>query len=261
MDDSLMFEVAPAATATVVLPIGLTDADGTTTHREASLRKLRGSDEALFYDTSLSGAQLVTELLRSCVARIGTVSPVQAAHLEQLYSVDRNFLLFALRRITFGDEWLAVYDCPACGTAVRVSEDLSEFSVLSLDHDASRSVRVELEDGYQDRGGVVHKSVVMRLPRGADESVVSMLAESDLWQARDALLVRCIEQFGTLPRAALESFGVKIVRELTLGDRRRIQRALDDGTPGVDFKRTVRCSNCALDFDAIADVTDFFGVS
>jgi hypothetical protein len=261
MDDALLFDAAPATTVDVQLPIGFTDASGAT-HRDAALRKLRGSDEALFYDTSLSGAQLVTELLRACVTRIGTMSPLAAVKLEQLYSVDRNFLLFMLRRITFGDDWQAVYSCPACDAAVRVNEDLSEFAIRSAGgDDAARAIHMELEDGYQDRTGTTHRELAIRLPRGTDESFVATLAESDIRQARDALLVRCIDRFGTLPRAALESYGVKIVRELTLGDRRRIQRALDDATPGVDFKRTVRCTTCALEFDAIADVTDFFGGS
>jgi hypothetical protein len=260
MEESLRIESGPISTTTVRLPIGLTDARGTT-HREVPLRKLRGNDEALFYDTSLSGSQLVTELLRACALRIGSIAPLQPAHLEQLFSADRNYLLFALRRITFGDDWEAIYSCPACDAAVRVSEDLATFVVRTLDDgQEAEPIAIDLEDGYRDRAGVTHRHVVIRLPRGHDEAFVARLAEADVRQARDALLVRCIDQLGDIPRAALESFGVKIVRELTLGDRRRIQAALDDGTPGVNFRRTVRCANCALEFDAVADVTDFFWV-
>jgi len=261
MEQLLPGEPAPPVTGAAWLPMGLVQPDGTT-HRDAALRKLRGSDEVLFHETALSGAELVTELLRACVTRIGPVSPVPAADLDQLHSADRDYLLFALRRFTFGDAWAAVYRCPACEAAARVDEDLATFPVrVPADGEATATTTVELEDGYRDRDGVTHTRLVVRWPRGHDEHFVSRLAESDPWQARDAMLVRCIEAFGTLPRAVLEGFGVKIVRELTLGDRRRIQRALDDGAPGVDFRRTVRCPACALDYTAIADVTDFFGVS
>jgi hypothetical protein len=258
MKDATLFESAPPHTTAVQLPVGYVDPDGRI-YRDATLRKLRGSDEVLLYDTSLTGADLVTRLLERCVVRLGPFSPVDAAVLGQLTSADRNYLLFELRRITFGDEWRAVYGCPACEAVIRRSEDLSGFAVRRLgEHEKPADIEVELEDGYQDRSGATHRKVVVRLPRGIDEAFVARLADEDLLQARDALLVRCIRQFGTLTRAALEGYGVKILRELALGDRHRLQRALEAATPGVEFQRQIECPDCGLGFEAIADVTDFF---
>ncbi len=261
MDDVGFLEAAPPRTVTVRMPVGHTDPQGQV-YREAALRKLRGSDEALLYDTSLNGAELVTRLLQQCVTRIGPFAPVQGALIEQLTSADRNYLLFELRRLTFGDEWRAAYACPGCETLVRRTEDLSTFEVRSLgEGEAAPDIVVELEEGYQDRSGAAHRKVVARLPRGGDEAFVARLADSDILQARDALLVRCLRQFGSLPRAALESYGVKILRDLTLGDRRRLQRAFEEATPGVRFQRRVLCPECGLEFEAVADVADFFGLS
>jgi len=258
MDGTDVLESAPPRTVVVQLPVGYTDAQGRN-HRDVALRKLRGCDEALLYDASVTGAELVTRLLHSCVVSIGSFSPVEPALFDQLTSADRNYLLYELRRITFGDDWLAVYACPACETIVRRTEDLSSFVVRRLaDGEAPRDVEVELEDGYQDRGGVTHRRIVARLPRGGDEAFVARFADADLFQARDALLVRCIRQFGTLSRAALEGYGAKILRELTLGDRQRLQRALTDATPGVEFQRSVSCPECGMEFEAVADITDFF---
>jgi len=251
-------EAAPPRTVAVQLPVGYTDAQGHT-YREAALRKLRGSDEALLYDASVSGAELVTRLLHSCVMSLGPFATVEPALIEQLTSADRNYLLYELRRITFGDEWSAVYVCPACEATVRRTEDLSAFEVRRLaEGETLRDVEVELADGYQDRSGATHRKVVARLPRGSDETFVARFAEVDLLQARDALLARCIRQFGSLTRAALEGYGAKILRDLTLGDRQRLQRAFADATPGVAFERSVRCPDCGLEFTAVADVTDFF---
>lgn len=261
MDDLLLLSPAPAESLPVELPVGVTGPDGRR-HRGASLRKLRGTEEALFYDARLNGAQLVTEVLRACLTRLGPFAPVEASHVAGLSSVDRNYLLFELRRITFGDAWAAVYRCPACEAAIRVTEDLGEFVVRRPDADeALAAVTVDLADGYRDRTGAVHRTVTVRFPTGDDEHFVGALAETDYWQARDAMLVRCITTFGTLPPAALQSYGVKILRSLTLGDRRHLQRALDSATPGVDLKRTLSCPSCAMEFEAVADITDFFGVS
>lgn len=253
-----LLEAAPPHTVVVLLPVGHTDAQGRI-HREAAVRKLRGSDEAVLYDASLTGAELVSRLLQRCVVRLGPFAPVEPALIDQLTSADRNYLLYELRRITFGDEWRAVYVCPACETVVRRTEDLASFGVRRLgEGEVAHDVVVELEDGYQDRSGATHRKVVARLPRGGDEAFVARLADSDLLQARDALLVRCIRQFGSLPRAALEGYGAKILRELTLGDRQRLQRAFEAATPGVQFQRQVPCPECGIEFEGVADVTDFF---
>jgi hypothetical protein len=258
MDLPELLDSAPPHTVPVQLPIGYSDADGRI-YRDVSLRKLRGSDEALLYDTSLTGAELVTRLLQRCVVRLGPFAPVDPALFAQLTSADRNYLLYELRRITFGDEWHAVYACPACETIVRRTEDLSTFVVRRLgEKERLLDIEVELEDGFQDRTGATHRKVVARLPRGSDETFVARLADTDMLQARDALLVRCIRQFGSLPRAALEGYGVKILRELSLGDRQRLQRAFEQGTPGVEFQRRVGCPECGLEFEAVADVADFF---
>ena len=57
------------------LPVGFTDATGRV-HRKAVLQKMRGHEEALLYDPSLSGGRLVTELLRSCLVRLGELPGV-----------------------------------------------------------------------------------------------------------------------------------------------------------------------------------------
>ena len=47
----------------VLLPIGYTDEAGRA-HRRTVIRKMRGHEEALLYDPSLTAGQLVTELIR-----------------------------------------------------------------------------------------------------------------------------------------------------------------------------------------------------
>jgi hypothetical protein len=244
----------------VVLPVGYADPSGRI-HRRAALRKMRGHEEALLYDASLSAGRLVTEIVRGCLVRLGDVTDVTSDMVSRLYSADRNYLLVELRRFTLGDALPCSYMCPGCGADVAVVEDLSRIEVRRLDGDrAPESAVVELEDGYRDREGVEHTEIRLRLPRGDDEELVAETAEKDPLRARDALILRCMESFGTLPRAALEAYGIKILRDLTLGDRKRIYRALDTDAPGVDFRRQVRCPACALRFDAFLEASHFFAL-
>ena len=54
----------------VLLPVGYTDGAGRV-HRQAVIRKMRGHEESLLYDQTLSSGRLVTELIRSCLIRLG----------------------------------------------------------------------------------------------------------------------------------------------------------------------------------------------
>jgi hypothetical protein len=206
----------------VVLPVGYSEPSGKI-HRRAALRKMRGHEEALLYDASLSAGRLVTELVRGCLLRLGDLAEISSEAVSRLYSADRNYLLVELRRFTLGDALPCTYLCPGCGADVAVVEDLAELAVRRLDGDRKpESAVIELDDGYLDRDGVRHTEIRLRLPRGDDEELVAETAEKDPFRARDALILRCMESFGTLPRRALEAYGIKILRDLTLGDRRRI---------------------------------------
>ncbi len=242
----------------VRLPIGYRDESGKI-HRRAFLRKMRGHEEALLYDTSLQGGRLVTELLTGCMVRLGDLAHVDAQILSELYSVDRNYLLLELRRLTLGDRMPATYYCPGCRAPVALTEDLATLAVGRFEGDrVPEDIHLELEDGYVDRQGRRHTAVILTLPRGKDEEFVAPLATRDPLKAQDALMLRCIKKFGDLPHSALEAYGVKILRELTMGDRLRLQESFNGRTPGVDFVRQVQCPSCGVQFEGMLDVSHFF---
>src|SRR5215470_8844896 len=97
------------------LPIGVADDDGKL-HRTVVLRKMTGKEEAILADRRYqrNGGKLVTELIHSCLVRLGDMQKNGSSTIEAMYSADRNFLLLKLRSITFGAELPARYTCPAC---------------------------------------------------------------------------------------------------------------------------------------------------
>ena len=245
----------------VLLPIGYTDEAGRV-HRRAVIRKMRGHEEALLYDPTLTAGQLVTELIRNCLVRLGELESIEADVVAGLYTADRNYLLLELRRITLGDRLRASYLCPRCGSDVSVMEDLGQIEVRRLEEGQTLAdIPLELEDGYLDREGTLHTELALTLPRGIDEEFVSPMAAKDPLKAQDALILRCIKRFGTLPKAALEAYGVKILRDLTMGDRQRLHQALNGQMPGVNFQRSLRCGGCGTTFEGVMDVSNFFTLS
>jgi len=244
------------------LPIGYTDEEGKL-HQTVVLRKMTGKEEAILADrrNQRNGGKLVTELLHSCMVRLGDLPKNGASIVENMYSADRNFMLLKLRSITFGPELPARYTCPNCSEALQVVEDLDELPVRTLtEGDSPDDIVVELQDGYVDRDGQVHNSMRLRLPTGAEESAVAPQMRQNASLGKNALLARCLKSLGDLPKHRLEAIGPKILADLTLTDRRLIDRALNELAPGVEMVRHVECPNCGDTFKTTLDLTHFLAL-
>jgi hypothetical protein len=193
--------------------------------------------------------------------RLGDLPKNGPGTIENMYSADRNFMLLKLRTITFGSELPARYTCPSCSESVQVTENLDELPVRRVGEDESpEDVVVALEDGYLDKDGQVHKALRMRLPTGADESAVAPQIRQNVSLGKNALLARCLKSLGDIPRHRIEAIGSRILSELTLTDRRLIDKALNQAAPGVDLVREVDCPNCGVMFKSNLDMTHFLSL-
>jgi hypothetical protein len=244
------------------LPIGYADAEGTL-QRDVVLRKMTGKEEAILADrrNQRNGGKLVTELLYSCMVRLGDQPPRSQATVSNMFSADRNFLLLKLRGITFGTELEASYSCPACGDAMHLVEDLDDLPVHSLpDGETLEDVSVELQDGYIDREGQLHTALRLRLPLGADEEAVAPQMRQNASEGKNALLSRCLRSLGDVAQHRLEAMGPRILADLTLTDRRLIDRALNETAPGIDLVRQLECAHCGHSFKSTLDLSHFLAL-
>jgi len=247
----------------VVLPVGHLDDDGRL-HRTATLRKMTGHEEALLADRKLraNGGRLVTELLASCLRTVGDL-PATRQLAAALTSPDRNFLLLELRKLTFGCELQAGYTCPSCRETTTVVEDLETFSVRVSDAGAPPEIVVDLEDGYEDRAhDAWYCTLRFRLPTGADEERVAVVARENPAKGTNALLARCLvaalDDGREMPQARQEALGTKLIGDLTMGDRARIERAFREQMPGLDLTRELECGSCGRVIRTSLDLTGFF---
>lgn len=248
----------PGRTFEVRLPVGLAGDEGV--HRDAVIRKMTGREEAILADRKFqrNGGKLVTELLAACTESIGG-QPADRAAIRAMTSVDRNYLLIRLRAVTFGSELEARYTCPACGHVELVTEDLDELPVRQAD--GSMDCEVDLLDGYVDRDGELHTDLRLRLPDGSDEEAVASQMRDNASTGKNALLGRCIVSLGTVPRSRIEAMGSRILADLTLGDRRLIDRALAEAAPGVDLTRNLECPDCGHGYSANLDLSNFLSLA
>jgi hypothetical protein len=245
------------------LPIGVTDPSGSS-HRVVILRKMTGREEAILADRKYqrNGGALVTELLHSCIMKLGDLEPNGRGPVTSMYSADRNYLLLKLRSITFGPELDATYTCPGCSESIRRTENLDDLPTRMVPEGQEQpEISIELEDGYLDRDGQLHTALRMRLPTGADEEAVAPQMRDNASLGKNALLARCLQSLGEIPQHRLDALGPRIMSDLTLTDRRQIDRALNEAAPGVDLVRELECPSCGKAFSASLDLSNFLALA
>lgn len=243
------------------LPIGYTDAEGNL-HRTVVMRKMTGKEEAILTDKRFqrNGGKLVTELLHSCMQKVGDSPVNNRSVISELYSVDRNYLLLKLRSITFGADLKTAYTCPSCGEAIHRIEDLDALPLNQLESGSQEDIVVDLQDGYLDRDGQVHTALTLRLPRGSDEEAVASQMRQNPSLGKNALLARCVKSLGDMPAHRVEAMGAYLMADLTLSDRRTIDHALTAAAPGVDMTREIECPHCGHEFKATMDLSNFLAL-
>ena len=114
--------------------------------------------------------------------------------------------------------------------------------------------------GYVDKEGQEHTALILRLPTGADEEAVAPKLRRNASLGKNALLARCIKSFGDVPQHRLDALGAHILAELTMTDRRKVDRAINEAAPGVDLAREIECTECGEEFTANLDLSHFLAL-
>jgi len=220
--------MAPARVAEteVVLPGGLILEDGRRLMR-AGLRALTGTEEEWLAEArEVASAAKVTRVLSSCVAALDG-EPADAARIRRMLVGDRDYLVLELRRLTLGDDVVAVIACPACSAPLD-----AEFRV----GDVPVERRPQTSAWYTGKRGVR-----FRLPTGGDQEAVLGL---EAGAAEEALLKRCT------------SGGEG--RELSGAEREAVIQEMERQAPRVDLELDLTCPECGHRFVTPFDTTAFF---
>jgi hypothetical protein len=233
-------------TVAVTLPGGIM-LDGSW-HRTAWLRALCGQDEAFLTEEacSLLPALRVTALLARCLTRLGPLSPVSREAVQALAVGDREALLLHLRRLTLGERIECVLSCPKpeCGEKLDLDLTVSDLLVAPYSHVQPWYERTIIEDGKAYR-------VRFRLPNGADLEAAASLALSDVNEAANLVLQRCVEEVNvdgdtTLSGSALPQAVVA-----------NLSQAMADLDPQAEMVLDLTCPACGAAFCVLFDTADY----
>ena len=215
-------------------------------YREARLRPISSGDEDFLLDTEgrFLRAHRVTALLARCLERLGPTDPVTAETVRSLTVGDREALLLHLRLMSQGDSLQGVVDCPApdCGERMDLDLNVGDLLLPPYDH-RRRSYEAEIaENGNSYR-------VRFRLPTGADQEDVAILARSDSTAAAERLLHRCVECVADEEGSPVETLPPTMADE--------ISDAMSELDPQAELTLSLTCPACEYAFLAPFDTAAY----
>jgi hypothetical protein len=228
------------------LPCGYVDAAGVL-HTEIVLRELTGSEEDLLASKQLSAFKKYNELLVRCTQRIGTITDRGqiAAAVKALPVGDRLFLLFAIRRVSIGDEYLFEEVCPnsSCKKTNTFTVLLSELEVKKMPEPQKRIYDAILPSGATAR---------FRISTGLDEEkAMATEAKTEDSALSKGILMRLELLNGAPPE-------LQAVKDMKWRDRVALREKWNTVEGGVDTETDMACPACGHEYKKDIEVTPSF---
>jgi hypothetical protein len=208
----------------------------------AEIRELTGLDEEIISKITDPGKALLTILERATV-KIGD-EPANKETLDALYAGDRELLLLAIRKATFGsDVKLGPGACPSCSFEQVFEIDLSKDVPLK-----------KLEGGHTFTVKCKVGEVVVCLPTGSTQKAIVTATNKTSAELDTILLKNCIESINDAPVLNMDD-----VRKLSLKDRRDILEEITNRNPGPQLSQIkVPCQSCGAEVPLPLTLAELF---
>ncbi|WP_159073500.1 hypothetical protein [Streptomyces sp. RTd22] len=201
----------------ITLPAGLVREDHVIT--EAEVRELTGADEEALARVRSNPLRLLETLLELGTVRIGDV-PATSDVLPQLLLGDRDALVIAIRRVTFGDEMeFSEIRCPNCGEDFAATISLADIQPQTA---TSTKLTVPMR-----KGGCA----IVRYPTGADQAAMLALPKATDAERNTYMLGCCLVEVRDA-QGKVTPGSADLAKSLGMGDIRNILSQLAATQPG-----------------------------
>lgn len=215
---------------TVTLAAGLIDPFEGTVSTTAEVRELNGADEEAIAKLSDPGKALLAILERATVS-IGE-QPATKQLLGALLAGDREALLLAIRKATFGSEVEVSTVCDKC----------PELQTFKIDLDKDVEVK-KLDDPIRDRRFTVELKAGLakvNLPTGDVQTQIINATDKNSAELDTMLLAACVTEIGDQP-----VLNANRIRTLGITDRRLLLDEIAKRNPGPQLSEIKKaCGTC-----------------
>jgi hypothetical protein len=222
-------EITPPSDTTVTLPGGLVTFAGEVL-RTAEVRELNGRDEEIMSKIS-SPTKLFSTVLSRAVVSVGD-KPVTEAILDDLLLGDRDALLIAIYKATFGKNFEVDAVCNGCNAIKTIGVDLDTDIPVSVLADPA-SERKFLVKGRK------HEYLVL-LPTGVTQKEMSNKPDATSAELGSIILENTVLEIDGRPVVSKTQ-----VQNLGIADRQAILNEMVKRNPGPKFNViSVTCPDC-----------------
>lgn len=217
---------------------------------EVEIQELNGGHEEKISRarTSSDPGKFISTILQCGIVAIGDSDDFD---VDDLLVGDRDFLLLAIRKATYGSEIeFGEQECPVCFQTFDMVGDLEAVPVKSLGKNDEREFEVPLR-----KGG----SATVRLANGADQKV--FMEDPDLTLAeRNTLLLSRVISYITFPNGQVEDVVAlpRLVRDLGIVDRQNILNAISERQPGPRYDEFSVEHDCGTKVSAPVGLVSLF---
>jgi hypothetical protein len=250
-----MLEYAKTPIGVFELPCGYIDPEGRL-HTSVEVREISGDEEDLLAADKMPQTKKISELLARCTSRVGVYSGATARHvMPGLTMGDRTFLMFAIRRVSLGDEYPFVDKCPNCEQSQLFMLDLSELEITAMPNPMKRNYELTLPKSK--------KVVGWHVMVGKDEEVLGRFSKAGFDNVSLGILVR-LDTFDGKPVDLSPKAGkpasLQVVKSLGMQDRNALRDAFEEFEGGIETTMDMVCPSCGFEFSRELDVgqTGFF---
>ncbi|WP_405667954.1 hypothetical protein [Streptomyces sp. NBC_00055] len=192
-------------------------------YREAEVRELTGADEEAIAAAGSSSYKVFETLLLRGVRTVGHEFMDRKLASELLIG-DREFLVMAIRRATFGNDLeFEQLPCPDCGELVDLTVPLDAIPFTHLPDPEQTEYDVPLRRGA---------AATVRLPTGADQAAVLAIKDGNGAKQDSEVLGRCVLRVRQADGSVTKR---PAATSLSMSDRKTILKFLTDTQPGPRY--------------------------
>jgi hypothetical protein len=228
----------------VKLPAGFLDPFEGVLHTTAEVRELTGADEEAIVKISDPGKALLAILERATVSIGG--QPATKDMLGNLLAGDREALLLAIRKATFGAEVEVSTVCDKC----------PELQSFKIDLDADVETK-ELNDPINDRSFTLELKAGLakvKLPTGDVQTKLINATDKNSAELDTMLLTSCVTEIADQPILSSTR-----IRNLGINDRRTLLEEIAKRNPGPQLSEIKKaCKNCGQEVSLPLTLAELF---
>lgn len=208
--------------------------------RNIVMRSMNGYDEDLLASRSISNYAKFNKLLTNCTESIGDITDkgvISDIISNKLSSNDRLYMIFCLRRVSVGDEFIFSTICPQCNKEINLVVDLSKLNVL----------RVKDEDYFESKEFDIygHKFQIRVVTGKVEEAYLQMNIKDDIPSYNIFIRTEFIDG---------KNVSIEDIKKLPLKIRNKLREIFDKSEGKLDTNVLAKCSDSMCGWTGSVDI-------